>query len=347
MNVERIYMLIYEDTFQTNVTFDLKKIANPEKIVFLDIETTGFSARTSYLSILGLAYLKDHVWHYKQWFLDDPNQEKDLLIDFFSFMKDYTTIITFNGDQFDLPFLLQRCNRYLLSYDFDRYQTIDYYKLLSPYKKIMHLPNAKQKTYELFAGIDRKDQLDGRLLIPIYKEYLTTKEEMAKNVILLHNMEDITYLVTLTNLLSYYELFKGKSMDKLNDEAIYGTYREDKNENSLSIHLTFPYEFPRDFFHSFKGHQLVIKKNQVTFIVSSQSKNFHHYFVNYKDYYYLPEEDYAIYKDLASYVPGERKVKADPYHCYSNFKVTKDFLNSKTTLRSYAKSLISWMVLVS
>lgn len=41
-----------------------------------------------------------------------------------------------------------------------------------------------------------------------------------------------------------------------------------------------------------------------------------HYFEDYKNYYYLPQEDMAIHKSVAAYVAAENKEKATKSTCY-------------------------------
>jgi len=42
-----------------------------------------------------------------------------------------------------------------------------------------------------------------------------------------------------------------------------------------------------------------------------------YFYSNYKNYYYLPEEDTAIHKSVASYVDKARRVQATAKNCYT------------------------------
>ena len=59
--------------------------APPEKILFIDIETTGFSADSAYVYLIGTAFLADGRVHIQQWLLDDFSCEKELLSVFLKF----------------------------------------------------------------------------------------------------------------------------------------------------------------------------------------------------------------------------------------------------------------------
>lgn len=49
-----------------------------------------------------------------------------------------------------------------------------------------------------------------------------------------------------------------------------------------------------------------------------------YFFKNYKDYYYLPEEDITIHKDVATYVDKNHRIQATASNCFT--KVTDNFL---------------------
>ncbi|MBP3544608.1 MAG: ribonuclease H-like domain-containing protein [Lachnospiraceae bacterium] len=80
-------------------------------VVFFDIETTGFSGQSSLIYLIGCIYYKDNSWQLRQWFLDDVNTEKELLLSFFDFIGSYTWLIHFNGAAFDIPFIEKRLAR--------------------------------------------------------------------------------------------------------------------------------------------------------------------------------------------------------------------------------------------
>ena len=93
----------------------------------------------------------------------------------------------------------------------------------------------------------------------------------------------------------------------------------------------------------------------------------HYFYPNYKDYYYLPKEDMAIHKSVATFVDKEFRVKAKATNCYtkkfgvflpqfdeiispafrmelkddvSYFEYTEDFILSTELLNSYVKHIL-------
>ena len=56
-------MRISEETLENfTITYPLDRLAPLERVLFLDIETTGFTAKSSYLSLIGCAYLLGGNW---------------------------------------------------------------------------------------------------------------------------------------------------------------------------------------------------------------------------------------------------------------------------------------------
>ena len=75
-----------------------------EHSIFFDIETTGFSPATSSLYMIGCASRKDSQICMDQFFAEKPEEEAEILTAFFQLLSQYTTIITFNGVGFDIPY---------------------------------------------------------------------------------------------------------------------------------------------------------------------------------------------------------------------------------------------------
>ena len=61
--------------------------------VFFDIETTGLSWRASHLYLIGALFFDPaaDAFTLRQWFLDRPTEEKEMLVSFFTFLSDVTS----------------------------------------------------------------------------------------------------------------------------------------------------------------------------------------------------------------------------------------------------------------
>lgn len=157
-------------------TYPLDRIGPKEQLLFFDIETTGFSGDTSQLYLIGCVYHDGFGWKLIQWFADTRQAESELLDAFFVFIKRFKTLIHFNGDHFDIPYLEKCCRRLGLSHSFEGMESMDIYKKIRPYRKLLGLESMKQKAIEQFLGISREDKYTGGQLIEVYRDYLHTHE---------------------------------------------------------------------------------------------------------------------------------------------------------------------------
>ena len=78
-------------------------------LLFLDTETTGLSGGTGTLAFLvGLAWWEPAGLRTRQLFLPSPGGERALLHDLAATLERFTTLVTYNGNSFDLPLLRTR-----------------------------------------------------------------------------------------------------------------------------------------------------------------------------------------------------------------------------------------------
>lgn len=168
----------------------------PQDILFFDIETTGFSARSACVYLIGCAYLTTNGWETRQFFAETPDDEADVLQQFFSFAASFPVMVHFNGTTFDVPFLQTRAKKFGLSFVPASVQH-DIYKKISPYKNLLHLPGCRQKQLEEFIGIHREDHFNGGELIELYHSYTRQPTKELLDILLLHNREDLEGMTTL------------------------------------------------------------------------------------------------------------------------------------------------------
>jgi uncharacterized protein YprB with RNaseH-like and TPR domain len=90
------------------IDYPLDRLSSPDRILFLDIETTGLSPANAELFLIGAASYTHAGLHIIQYFAEEPGEEKAILEAFSELIRDYDTLITFNGNKFDIPFLEKR-----------------------------------------------------------------------------------------------------------------------------------------------------------------------------------------------------------------------------------------------
>ncbi len=329
-----------EEIILNNFTlnYPLERLAPLDQILFLDIETTGLSAATSQLYLIGCAFYKEGNWQIKQWFAQSAEEEPELLKAFFSFAKDYSYLMHYNGNSFDLPYLRKKLIAYDLPYNFSGFEGIDIYKRIYPYKSFLKLPNCKQKTIEYFLGITREDTYTGGELISVYKDYLVSHDYNLYHMLLLHNSDDMKGMLEILPILSYYDLFnnsvKARKVQANYYNDIHGIPRKE-----LVMKLVFASPLPVTVSAMAKGCHFKGEDHEGTLIIPIYEEELKYYYANFKDYYYLPTEDAAMHKSIASFVDKEYREQATASTCYtrkfSNFLPQWDILVEPFFKREY------------
>lgn len=310
-------MKLSEETLDNfSISYSLEKVGPLERILFIDIETTGFTAKSSYLYLIGCAYYQAGRWRTIQWMAEDYSQEEAILTAFFRFAKLYKYLIHFNGNNFDLPFIAQKCLQHKLPYSFEGFKGIDLYRRISPYKYFLKLPNCKQKTLEQFLGINRKDVFSGGELIGIYHDYVKMPSEFAEKSLFLHNADDLRGMLQVLPILSYYDLFnegnKAKKVQANSYKDINGNRRKE-----LLISLSLCTSLPKAISASANNCYFRGEGEEASLKVPVYEEELKYFYSNYKDYYYLPTEDVALHKSVASFVAKEHRVPASAATCYT------------------------------
>ena len=311
-------MKINKETLTSfTLSYALDKIVPLESTLFIDIETTGFTARSSYLYLIGCVYYQENQWHLIQWFAENYEQEADILSAFFEFAGLYRYLVHFNGNNFDLPFLMQKCDQFGIPDFLDAFEGIDLYRRISPFKSLLKLPNCKQKTLEHFLDIQRTDAFSGGELIGIYHDYVKNPSEYAEKSLLLHNADDMQGMLEILPMLAYYDLCGNEAVRARKVQAntfrdLYGNTRRE-----LLITVTLPTPLPRPVTANANNCYFRGEGAEGTIKVPVFDGELKYFYSNYKDYYYLPEEDIALHKSVASFVDRQYRVQASAATCYT------------------------------
>ncbi|MCI8373452.1 MAG: ribonuclease H-like domain-containing protein [Lachnospiraceae bacterium] len=298
-----------------------------KQAVFFDIETTGFSPSSTKVYLIGCIYFDGTAFQMIQWFSQSSQDEAEVLHSFFTFIQPYQTLIHYNGEGFDMPYLTNRCKAYQLPYDFSAFKSLDLYKLLLPYKEILKLPNLKQKTLEAFLGIERKDLYSGGELISVYYEYLAKPSDSLQEQLLLHNHDDLLGMLRLYPAVSYYHLFHGEIQDVSCKLHPYTSAKGESLEEAIFT-FTCPLPLPKEISYRKNEYYLSGYGTTSRLAVQVYTNELKYFFPNYKDYYYLPEEDMSVHKSVAFYVDKNFRTQATAANCYN--KKSGRFLPQKT-----------------
>ncbi len=304
----------------TNLQFNDIKVSplvqyKPEEILFFDIETTGFSPMETVLYLIGCVYRTGDHYTVKQWFANETTSEKEIISTFINFTQNFKALVHYNGNGFDIPYLIKKCDFYNINYDFSHLESIDIYKQIQPIKRIFKTENLKQKTMELFMNVSRVDTYSGGDLITIYHNYLKTQNPDSEKLLLLHNYDDIIGMTQLFPIINYTSLIN-EDFDISNiflQESLSISGLEQKN---LIIECVLPVQVPKTISYGNDYYYFIVSNNVLKINIKVYTKELKYFYQNYHDYYYLPKEDKAIHKSVAFYVDKNFRTKAKAGTCY-------------------------------
>lgn len=337
---------------------------------FFDIETTGFSAKTCNVYLIGLVMRNGNSMEIYQYFANSSKEEAEILTTFHQTIKSVSTLICFNGVNFDVPFLKQREEKLHLSFSWENISFLDIYQESRHFLNLLGLPDKKQKTLENFLGIHREDTFAGGELISVYRQYEKQSEDSAKSLLLLHNYEDILGMTNLLPILSYCRFPQEEPV--VEKACMEETLPFDADTPVKELQITLSsLPFPRQVSLEKEGFRLVYRQSQVHLFVQALEGELYFYYDNYKDYYYLPLEDMAVHKSVASFVDKSCRKKATSDNCYvrrqglflpqcsnwftpcfypgkkeksSYFEYREDFLADTKSLCHYVKNILSLFI---
>ncbi|SEF38635.1 ribonuclease H-like domain-containing protein [Lachnospira multipara] len=301
--------------------------------VFFDIETTGLSARNSMIYLLGYIKFNGKNWELNQLFCEKAEDEIALILTFNKVLSgvNVLNLVHYNGDSFDIPFLKKRAKFHELPIEKEflqenSYESMDFFKIIRAYKNKLPLESHKQKDVEKYLGYERKDKFSGKELIKLFKDFIAFKEEEKRELILLHNHDDLMGMLHIlpTTALSQLEFIANNKVylenllnSKINKEAKLDFLLEKKDLQS-EINLSFKLLAPlaKDFNFNSDYFSLKITKENVSIKIKVIKTELKHFYKNYKDYFFIPNENKAIHKSVANYIDKEFRIKATKENCY-------------------------------
>lgn len=297
-------------------------------LLFFDIETTGLSPKTSHVYLIGLIqYNPDASCFEMTQYLaesEDPSEEIKVLESFCRVALTKNCLVHFNGSSFDLPFLKHRCKALHLTESLSQLPSLDLYReLLSMPAFFRQMPDHKQKSFELLIGYPREDRLSGKEMITAFQEYAKTKDSSTLNLLFLHNEDDLKGMLALTSLGSLKQLLNGScqitDVQELQEPNLDGAM-ETKLLFSLSLETPVPVTLSANAEFCY----ITVTENKAKVKMPLYEGTLLYFYPDYKNYYYLPFEDEAIHKSIASYLEPSHRQKATATTCYK--KISGKFL---------------------
>ena len=300
-----------------------------ERSLFFDIETTGLRKETSQLYLIGCAWMEQGRWLIRQWLTQCAADEYEVLEEFLAFAAGFTTLVHFNGDRFDIPYLNYKCDYYMTGRDLSGLLSFDIYARSRIARNLLGGGSMSQKAVEEFLGICRDDQMNGGLLIPVYFDYEKTGDEDKKDLLLLHNYDDLQGMLKILPVLTYAGVFQGDfSFESLQRS-------EDTAEITFCLKQAVPVPAGVSM-HLARGDKLTLcsdpdgcdyGSSPLVRICVREDRLILSFRLLHEagclpltpvcDYYYLPDEDIVIHKELAQFLDRSRKTRATSKNCFA------------------------------
>jgi len=169
-----------------------------ESALFLDTETTGLSGGVGTVAFLvGMGWVERGRMRTLQLLMRDYASEQLLLEEVARVAARFDSVVTFNGNGFDLPLLATRCTMNRMENPLEEMLSLD---LLPPARKVwrrrlksVRLANLEEK----ILGAGREGDLPGSEAPERYFTYLKTGDEGLLEEVIEHNRQDIVSMGAL------------------------------------------------------------------------------------------------------------------------------------------------------
>ena len=257
-------------------------------------------------------------------------------------------VINFNGDRFDLPFLKSKFDKYKIPNPIEDADSIDLQKIIRPYQDQLGLIDCKQRTIEMYLGTTRKNKHDGKGILQVYNSYKKTMARQPLEILFLHNYEDVKGMFSILQMLlflKFFSLFRNMprtsiktdepislesyvDSEELGDDSmlpvkakkVQANYYNDYDGNlkkEIFMKLELPFALPSSLTGHLDDCYFKTDKDEAILRVPIYEEELKYFYSHYEDYYYLPKEDTAIHKSIASFVDKKYREKAKPENCYT------------------------------
>ena len=302
--------------------------SSEEMLLFADIETTGLKKEYCQIYLIGCAYLDIDGWHIRQWLTERASDERAVLEVFANFASGFGTVVTFNGEGFDLPVIDFKNRYYGIDFDIHGMGSLDIYKEIKPLKKLFALKSLRQKAVEELIGLKREDKLDGGRLIPYYYEYETTGSSETERLLLLHNFEDVLGMMEIMPVLNYMGIVQGDF-----EFTGYSFPSKEKLRTEFILNKGVPVPV--------KNGKISVREKILSVDFDIEDGRVLLPLKEPENYYYLPMEDRVIHKDLAVFVDKKYRQKATKENCFLKVETERLSAVDRSEFKTYAMNAVS------
>jgi uncharacterized protein YprB with RNaseH-like and TPR domain len=169
------------------------------RAVFIDTETTGLAGGTGTLAFLiGVGFFEGNEFRIIQYFISDYDEETAALYSLRGLLKNFDSMVSFNGKSFDIPLL---STRYMLNRIENPLEKTFHLDLLACARRLYRerLESVSLSSLETnLLSLKREGDIPGYEIPSVYFRFLRDKNPYPIKPIFYHNRMDILSMVTLT-----------------------------------------------------------------------------------------------------------------------------------------------------
>lgn len=179
--------------------------SRPSDALFFDIETTGLSGGTgTWAFLIGVGWREGDSFRLRQYFLRRPAEERAMLLHLGRTLREFDTMVSFNGKSFDLPLIQTR--QILTGTHLDSGPGPSFHiDLLHCSRRLWkeRLPSCSLQSLEkAILSYHREDDIPGAEIPYVYFDYLRKGQTTRLKQVFEHNRWDILSMVALMGLLA-------------------------------------------------------------------------------------------------------------------------------------------------
>lgn len=227
-----------------------------ENSLVLDIESSGVSREFSKVLVVGIL---DFEGNFIQYAIENEDEERDLLIATANILKG-KHIISFNGQNFDLPFLKARMEKNGLE-AFQESSQFDIYRYMINNKLITDFNKFALQDIEKFKNLNRNENFEMEEDASFYENI----EEIDISKVLIHNKYDVINTESILSIVE--EIEEDKKINiRYRDNDIVAKIERIKLDKNFCIvlanleNIDYEHTYENSNYHlSWSNDQLMIK----------------------------------------------------------------------------------------
>lgn len=145
--------------------------------------------------------------------------------------------------------------------------------------------------------------------------------------------DDAVKCCAILSLDALKDLFDGKwTLEKAASDADHLYY---------TLHIEKP--MPRRIAIHDQVYHMICEGNEVRLAIVVENNTVRRYYTNFKDYYYLPFEGYAVHREMAAFVEKGHKEKAVRENCFSRVALSDSLLSDESVIGRYISSVLQYL----